>query len=111
MVPHSRLSTRPEMRSRAQLPAELLFRFVGQKGVAVDLKQPRLALASSAAKGVNRRADPDIDETALLKHMPPACARQAAANSIGPQIDVADRRFRHRLAIRDVDELQAPARP
>jgi hypothetical protein len=95
LVPHSRLSTRPEMRSRAQLPAESLFRFVGQKGVAVDLKQPRLALAAGTVKGVHWRAD----------------ARQAAGNSIGPQIDVADRRFRHRLAIRDVGELQAPARP
>jgi len=62
-------------------------------------------------ESVYRRADTDINETALLEHLPPACARQAAGNSIGPQVDVADRRFRYRLAIRDVGKLQAPPRP
>ena len=81
-----------------------------QKGVAEHFEQPRLALAASAAEGVNRRADPDIDETALLKHMPPACARQAAGNSIGPQLDIAQRPRRNLLAIRNVGKLQAPAR-
>jgi hypothetical protein len=37
-----------------------------QKGVAEDFEQPRLTLAAGAAKGVNRRADPHIYETALL---------------------------------------------
>ena len=110
MVPFSRLSARPEKRSRALLPANLLFRFVGQKGVAVDLKQPRLALAAGTAEGVYRRADLDINETALLKHMPPACARQATGNSIGPQVDVADSRFRYGLAVGNVGELQMTTR-
>jgi hypothetical protein len=40
---------------------------MGQKGVTKHFKQPRLALAAGPAEGVNRRADHDIDETALLK--------------------------------------------
>jgi hypothetical protein len=81
---------------------------VCQKGVAEHFEQPRLALAASAAEGVNRRADPDIDETALLKHMPPACARQATGNSIGPQVDIAERSCRNLLSVRNVRKLQTP---
>jgi hypothetical protein len=81
-----------------------------QKGVAEHFEQPRLALAASAAEGVNPRADPDIDETALLKHMPPACARQATGNSIGPQVDIAKRPCRNLLAVRDVGKLQTSTR-
>jgi hypothetical protein len=87
-----------------------LFRFVRQKGVAKDFEQPCLALAAGTAKGVDWRADPDIDETALLKHIPPACARQATGNSVGPQVDIAQRPRRNLLAIRNVGKLQAPAR-
>ena len=83
---------------------------MGQKRVAIDLKQTRLALSTRATEGVNRRAYFDIDETTFFQHPPPACARQATGNSIGPKIDVADRRFRHGLTGRDVGELQAPAR-
>lgn len=62
-----------------------------QKGAAKQFEQPRLALAASAAKGVNGRADPDIDETAWLKHMPPALAPRATDNLAGPQVDIAQR--------------------
>jgi hypothetical protein len=41
--------------------------------------------------------------------MPPTCARQATGNSVGPQIDVAERSRRDLLAVREVGELQAPA--
>ena len=44
-----------------------LLRFVRQKGVAKDFEQPCFALAADTAKGVDRRADPDINETALLR--------------------------------------------
>jgi hypothetical protein len=81
-----------------------------QKGVAKHFEQPRLALAARAAEGVNRRADPDIDETALLKHMPPACAWQATGNSVGPQVDIAERPWRNLLAVRDVGKLQTSTR-
>ena len=87
-----------------------LCRFACEKGVAKHLEQPRLALAAGAAEGINRRADPNIDETALLEHMPPACARQAAGNSVGPQVDIAEGTCRNLLAVGDVGELQAPTR-
>jgi len=83
---------------------------VCQKGVAKHFEQPRLALAARIAKGVNGRADHDIDETALLEHMPPACARQATGNSVGPQVDIAERACRNLFAVRDVGKLQTPAR-
>jgi hypothetical protein len=84
---------------------------VCQKSVAVDLEQPRLALTAGAAKGINRRPDLDIYETTLLKHMPPACARQATGNSVGPQVDVAESSCWNLLAVRDVGKLQTPTWP
>jgi len=88
-----------------------LRRFARQESIAIDLKQPRLALAASAAEGIDRRADLNIDETAFFQHLPPACARQATGNSIGPEVDVADCRFRDGLAARDIGKLQASPRP
>ena len=41
-----------------------LCRFACEKGVAIHFEQPRLALATDAAKGINGQADPDISETA-----------------------------------------------
>src|ERR1700730_7787105 len=82
---------------------------MGYERIAIDFKQTRLALPARAAEGVNRRTDLDLNETALLKHLPPACARQATGNSIGPKVDVADRCFRHGLTGRDIGELQASA--
>ena len=81
-----------------------------QKRVAKHFEQSRLALPAGATKGVDGRSDLDIDKTALLKHMPPACARQATGNSIGPKVDVAQRARGDLLAVRNVGELQAPAR-
>ena len=88
-----------------------LCRFVCQKGIAKHLKQPGFAFPAGTAKGVNRRADPDIDKTALLKHMPPACTRQATGNSVGPQVDIAEGACWNLLAVRDVGKLQASTRP
>ena len=76
-----------------------------QKGVPIDLEEPRLAFTVGAAEGVDRRADLDIHETALIKHLPPACARQATGNSVGPQIDVAERSCGDLLPVCNVGEL------
>jgi hypothetical protein len=84
-------------------------RFVCQKGIAKDLEQPGLAFTTGTAKGVNRRADPDIDKTALLKDLPQACARQASGNSVGPQVDIAEGACRNLLAVRDVGNCRRPA--
>jgi hypothetical protein len=43
--------------------------------------------------------------------LPPTCARQATSDSRSPKIDVFDRRFRNRLPIGDIRELQIAARP
>src|SRR4029077_10917141 len=82
--------------------AARLLRFMGQKRVAIDLKQTRLALTTRATEGVNRRAYFDVGETRFFHNPPPACARQATGNSIGTKVDVADRCFRHGLARRDI---------
>ena len=82
-----------------------------QEGVAEDLEQPSLALAAGTTERVNRRADLNIDKPTLLKHMPPACARQATGDSVGPQVDAAERSCWNLLAVRDVGKLQTPARP
>ena len=81
-----------------------------QEGVAKDLEQPRLALPTSAAEGINGGADLDFVEPAFFQYTPPACARQATGNSVRPEIDVADRGFRHRFTSSDIGELQSPAR-
>jgi hypothetical protein len=79
---------------------------VCQEGVAEDLEQPSLALAAGTTERVNRRADLNIDEATLLKHIPPTCARQATGNSVGPQVDLAERSGRNLLTVCDVGELQ-----
>lgn len=86
-------------------------RFSREKRVAEDLEQPRLALPASTPEGVDRGADFDLNETGFLQYLLPACARQATSNSSRPEIDVADRRFGNRLAVRYVGELQPAARP
>ena len=80
--------------ARSEDPLKPLLRFKGYERVAKDLEQPRLAFAAGAAEGIDRRAYTDIDDTAYFQHPPPARARQATGNSVGPKIDVADRRFR-----------------
>jgi hypothetical protein len=49
----------------------------------------RVALPTGAAKGVHRRPDLDVYKTTLFKHLPPACARQATSDSVGPKVDIA----------------------
>ena len=98
-------------KNRAPSIPHTLSRRVCQKGIAKHLEQPGLAFTAGTAKGVNRRADPDIDKTAFFKHMPPACARQATGNSVGPQVDIAEGACRNLLAVRDVGKLQASTRP
>ena len=82
-----------------------LFRLVGNECVAEDLEQSRLALPASATESVNRRTYINVYETAFLQHPPPACARQATGNSVRPEVDLMERRFRYGLAARNVAEL------
>jgi hypothetical protein len=64
-------------------------RLAGEEGVAVNLVAAGVRLASRAGEGVDRRADPHVGEPGLLEEECPACARQAAGDSAGPQVDVA----------------------
>src|ERR1051326_9642445 len=100
---HLELSRAIPIVARLRIP---LFRLVRQKGVTENLKQPRLTLPASTTKGVNRRADIDLNEPAFFQHTPPTCARQATGNSVGPQVDTAKRRCGNILAVGDVGELQ-----
>ncbi len=83
----------------------------GNERIAVHLERPRSLLTACAAEGVAGGPNLDVDKTRLLEHPLPACARQAAGNSCGPKIDVADSRLGHGLGISDVSELQPSARP
>ena len=83
-----------------------LFRFQSEERIAKDLEQSGLALPASAPESVNWRTYIDLDEPAFFQQTPPACTRQATGNSVGPQIDVADGRFRYNLAGGDIGELQ-----
>ena len=80
-----------------------------QKTIAEDLEKPGIWLTVGIREYVYRRANFNADKAAIFQHLLPACTRQATGNSSGPEIDVADRRFRHRLAVRDVAELQISA--
>lgn len=88
--------------SRAGIP--------GPEGITEDFERAGVFLPAGAAEGIDRVTDLDLDETGLFQQLPPACARQATGNSGGPEIDVADGGFGHRLAVGDVRELQIAAR-
>ncbi len=77
----------------------------------MHLEKPGLPFTAGAAERVNRGADLNLNETGLFKHHFPACARQATGDSISPEIDVPERCLGHRLAVRDVGELQSAAGP
>src|SRR6516165_4108435 len=98
--------TVPGVPSSSQTSLWTLFRFQREECIAKDLEQSGLALPASVPESVNSRTYIDLDEPAFFQQTPPACARQATGNSVGPQIDVADGRFRHNLAGGDVGELQ-----
>ena len=83
----------------------------GNERIPVYLEHPRFLLTACAAEGVAGGSNLDVDKTGLLEHPLPACTRQAAGDSSGPQIDVTDGRLGHRLGICDIGELQPPARP
>jgi len=74
--------------------------------VAEHLEESCVRLAARTTKGVDRRANLYIHETAVFEQLPPTCTRQATGNSIGPEIDVGLRGVRHRFAGGDVRELQ-----
>jgi hypothetical protein len=63
--------------------------FTRGEGVTVDVERPSLGFAGRAAEGVDPRPDDHIDEADVFEHLLPACARQAAGDSTGPQIDLA----------------------
>jgi hypothetical protein len=63
-------------------------------------------LTASAFEGVDRRSNLHVNETAILQHFLPGCARQTTGNSSGPEIDVPNRGFGHRLSVCDVGKLE-----
>jgi len=65
------------------------------------------AVTSSSKKG---GVGENYYETPSLKHMPPACARQATGNSVGPKVELRSAPAGILLAVRDVGELQTPTR-
>lgn len=92
-------------------PARVIhLRLAGEKRIAEDLESPRILLATSTLERVNRPADPYINKSDFFQHLLPGCTRQTTSNSCGPEIDVADRGVGNRLTVRDISELQIPAR-
>ena len=80
-------------------------RLAGQECVAEDLELSRPVFAARATEGIHRRADLDVDETALFQQSAPACTRQAAGDSGGPEVNVADGVLRHLRPVGDVGKL------
>jgi hypothetical protein len=78
--------------------------------VTVDVELASLPFPARAAESIDRRTDPNVDESELFQHFLPGCARQTTGNSGRPKVNVSDRRFGHWLAVRNVSELQSSAR-
>ena len=78
-----------------------------QKRIAVNLEHASFRFTLGAFEGVRRRSDLDIGEARLFQHFLPARARQAAGDSSGPQVDIANGRFGDRLAVCNISELQS----
>lgn len=72
-----------------------------EEGVALHVVRPSLGLASSAAEGVDWRADPDVGEPDGLEEGFPACARQATCDSASPEVDVPLGLLRNGVAVGD----------
>ena len=83
----------------------VLFRFIGQECVSVNIEEPGLLFTSRFAECVVRLTDLNVCKAGVCQHCPPAFARKAAGDSSGPKIDVAYCTLRHRLTIGDIAEL------
>jgi hypothetical protein len=83
----------------------ILSGFTCQERVSVHIEKPGLFFTSRFAECVVRLTDPNVYESGVFEHCPPAFARKAAGDSSGPKIDVAYRTLRHRLTIGDIAEL------
>ena len=73
------------------------------------MEQTSLLLAVGTFEGVDRWTNPNVDETDLGQHFLPGCTRQTTGNSSHPQVNVFERRFGDRLAVRNVGKLESPA--
>jgi hypothetical protein len=80
-----------------------------EERVAEHFEGSGFRFAGSAAEGVDRRADLDVDEAGLFEHLLPARTGQPPGNSAGPQIDVAQCLWWHGSTVGDVGELQGSA--
>ena len=83
----------------------VLFGFTRQKCISIDIEEPGLLFTSSFSEGVIRLTDPNVYESGVFEHCPPAFARKAAGDSSGPKIDIAYRTLRHWFAVCDIAEL------
>jgi hypothetical protein len=52
--------------------------------VSVDLKTAGALFSARTLKGVNRRSNPDVNETNFFQHFLPGCTRQTTGNSSCP---------------------------
>ena len=66
-------------------------RFAANEGIAEDFELTRVRFSLCTAERVDRWADANVDEAAILDHLLPGCTRQTTGNSGGPKIDVGDR--------------------
>jgi hypothetical protein len=59
-----------------------------EEWMTVHLELPSFLFPARAAEGINRRADPNVDESELFQHFLPGCTRQTTGNSGCPKIDI-----------------------
>jgi hypothetical protein len=65
-----------------------LSRLASHEGVAMNVEESRILLATGLTEGVVRCAHGDVLEPDLAQHRHPAFARKATCDSSGPQIDI-----------------------
>src|SRR5262245_21720960 len=90
--------------------ASTSYRLFGEERIAEHREPARVLLAAGPLKGIDCLSDLDALQPDLFQHFFPGCTRQTTGNSSRPKIDVVYRRLRHRLTVRNIGELQPPAR-
>ena len=83
----------------------ILTRLASEKRVSINIEEPCLLLTSRFPESVMWLTDLNLYESCLCQHHPPAFTRKATGDSSRPEIDIAYRALRHRLAIGDIAEL------
>ncbi len=93
----------------ALLSSLLAILFPGADRVSTRAEPTRLLLTAGATEGVDLTCKLYSDQTCTADHGLPPCTRQGTGDSAGPEVDVLERAFWHRLLYADVGDRHAAA--